>query len=399
MNIAEIDKSWNIMRAIVKSNGTLPNHIITKSNILTDILVKEMNWSQKDALFFVNLLIFNNIISYNRNNGFVTLTEDGYRVLLEDNTPYLKINLFEILPLNIVKETPEMLFYKIWEVVGTGKEDNPYYVDGKTYFNTIKRFVYGLPPTYSAFTSSLHKEGKNTSRFDWGKDLFCQIKKEEIIPFLNSLSDKINELHLSNLNVENETNEFDNLFQNIDGAVLEENSTLIVKENSMDTHKKAKIFISHNTEDKEYAKALVNLLIQLGVNDQTDIFCSSLPGLGCQFGKSFIDEIKEQYENHELVMIFIHSPRYYDSHVSLCEMGAAWILKNEHFSFLTKDCEFSMLDAVIPPTEIAFKAGQPNTYHLLNDFKDFVEKKFGLAPKSFSRWETIKSDFIKSVEQ
>lgn len=97
-------------------------------------------------------------------------------------------------------------------------------------------------------------------------------------------------------------------------------------------------------------------------------------------------------------MIFIHSPRYYNSHVSLCEMGAAWILKNEHFSFLTKDCEFSMLDAVIPPTEIAFKAGQPNTYHLLNEFKSFVEAKFGLVSKNISRWETIKADFIKAVE-
>ncbi len=97
-------------------------------------------------------------------------------------------------------------------------------------------------------------------------------------------------------------------------------------------------------------------------------------------------------------MLFIHSPRYYKSHVSLCEMGAAWIMKSEHRSFLTADCDFAMLDAVIPSTEIAFKAGQTNTYHLLNDFKEYIEQEFRLTPKSANRWDTIRDDFLKSVE-
>lgn len=327
------------------------------------------------------------------------MTEDGYRMLLEDNSPFLRINLLEILPLNIGKEPSELIFYKIWDVIGSGKDDNPYYVDGKTFFNTIKRFIPGLPPSYSAYTSSLQKDGKSTSRFDWGKDLFRRISREEIIPFLNSLSEQINQASIPSTTVdENETNKLDVLFQSTGEETVRENRSSNLTVNSMNANKNNKIFISHNTLDKGYAKALVYLLIQLGVNE-TDIFCSSFPGLGCRFGRSFIDEIKKQYEKHDLIMIFIHSPRYYNSHVSLCEMGAAWILKKEHYSFLTKDCEFSMLDAVIPPTEIAFKAGQENTYHVLNDFKSIVEERFGLTSKSISIWDTIKSDFIKSVEQ
>lgn len=46
---------------------------------------------------------------------------------------------------------------------------------------------------------------------------------------------------------------------------------------------------------------------------------------------------------------------------------------------------------------MAFRANQDNTYHLLNDFKDFIESKFGLTPKSINRWEDIKSDFINAV--
>lgn len=398
MNITELDKSWNVMRAIVRTNGILPKRIITRPNNLVEILGNEMNWSISDSQLYINLLILNRVISYDK--IYVYLTEDGYRMFLDEGTPFLKINFVENLPLNIDTDTPETVFYKIWDIIGSGKGDNPYYVDGKTFFSTIKRFISGLPPTYSAYTSSLHNEGKSTSRFDWCKDLFCLIPKEELIKFLHALSDKINELNISRSNIDNEISELDTLIQDTnEDVVIEEMSTSIESTKSMEATKKPKIFISHNSEDKEYAKALVYLLIQLGINDQTDIFCSSLPGFGCRFGKSFIDEIKEQYENHNLIMIFIHSPRYYDSHVSLCEMGAAWILKNEHYSFLTNDCEFSMLDAVIPPTEIAFKAGQDNTYHLLNDFKELVEKTFGLDPKNFSRWETIKTDFIKAVEK
>ena len=75
MNIAELDKSWNIMRAIVKSNGTLPKHIITRPNNLVDLLGNGMNWSKKDSLLYINLLILNGVISFDK--VYVYLTEDG----------------------------------------------------------------------------------------------------------------------------------------------------------------------------------------------------------------------------------------------------------------------------------------------------------------------------------
>ncbi len=68
-------------------------------------------------------------------------------------------------------------------------------------------------------------------------------------------------------------------------------------------NRSAKIFISHNSDDKEYAKALVQLLINLGIDEEKYIFCSSLPGCGVKFGTSFIDAIREQYENNRLIML------------------------------------------------------------------------------------------------
>lgn len=99
------------------------------------------------------------------------------------------------------------------------------------------------------------------------------------------------------------------------------------------------------------------MMLKLGVKDEC-IFCSSYQGFGVPYGKNIFDYIKEQYD---LLVLFIHSPRYYESHVSLNEMGAAWVLRSEHRSFLTKDCEFNQLDGVINSDEAAFRAGQEDT--------------------------------------
>lgn len=161
--------------------------------------------------------------------------------------------------------------------------------------------------------------------------------------------------------------------------------------------KTPKIFISHNTEDRAYAKAIVELMAKIGVR-YDDIFCSSFPGCGVIFGNGILNAIREQFEEYNLFVLFIHSPRFYSSAVSLNEMGAAWILKSDHRSFLTSDCEFNMLKGVIKSDEAAFKAGQDNTYHLLHDFRKVLEKFFNLAPINDATWEIIKNDFVNTVK-
>lgn len=158
-----------------------------------------------------------------------------------------------------------------------------------------------------------------------------------------------------------------------------------------------KIFISHNTKDTEYASAIVSMLITLGVK-HNDIFCSSVKGYGIPFGKKIIDTLHTQFDDYKLFVIFIHSPRYYESVVSLNEMGAAWILRCEHRSFLTNDCDFSMLTGVINSDEIAFKVGQENTEHLLHDFRHDIKDFFSLDDIPDAVWETTKNEFIEKVK-
>lgn len=157
-----------------------------------------------------------------------------------------------------------------------------------------------------------------------------------------------------------------------------------------------KVFISHNQQDKTFAKALVNLLLKLGIRKK-DIFCSSYPGFGILMGEDFINTIRDQFYQFKLTVLFVHSPRFYTSHISLCEMGAAWIQGCKVFSFLTNDCEFSELTGVIKPSEVAFRAGQENTYHLLNDFFEYLKEEFSLEA-SISSWEEYKDEFIDTVK-
>lgn len=387
MTQQDINKGLCFFESQVARLGTLPGQILMRENAFIEALSKDAEWSYKQANFFTNLLLGNKMLELR--DPFLHLTPKGYAVITADESDVLFIDLKNLLfnPNNPVEKT----FYLLWEIIGSHKDDNPFYVDGKFFYNAARQYIEGLPPSYSKYTQDLHEKGESTSRIDWYLKLFKMIPQKEVPAFLDNLSNSINTRIGEKLQQEEFETNLSILEQDLEPIDNMNN------EKSSDS-KKPKIFISHNSKDADYAKALVQLLVNLGVNEEKDVFCSSLPGCGVKFGKSFIEEIKAQYENNELIMLFIHSPRYYDSHISLCEMGAAWIMKNEHFSFLTKDCDFDMLDAVIPPTETAFKAGQENTYHLLNDFKEFIEQRFNLEPKSIHRWEIIKSDFISTTK-
>lgn len=177
-----------------------------------------------------------------------------------------------------------------------------------------------------------------------------------------------------------------------------DDNNILDKDNFHETRmKKPKIFISHKTEDSNYAKAIIAMLVALGVNHK-DIFCSSVDGYGIPFGRNIFDTLHNQFDDYRLFVIFIHSPRYYKSAISLNEMGAAWILRSEHRSFLTSDCEFSMLTGVIHRDEIAFKAGQKDTEHLLHDFRHDIKTFFSLDGINDAIWDSAKNEFIEKVK-
>jgi len=165
-----------------------------------------------------------------------------------------------------------------------------------------------------------------------------------------------------------------------------------------DVEKSKKIFISHSSGDAEFARALVNLLFSIGFKPN-EIFCSSVPGCWVREGKNFCQVIKEQFDQHKLYLIFIHSPRLYDSHVSMNEMGAAWVLQSEYSSFLTTDMQYGNMDAVVRNTDIAIKIDDEYAKHRMNEWKDRLIAWFGKDKIDENIWETFRDEFIKRMNQ
>ena len=162
--------------------------------------------------------------------------------------------------------------------------------------------------------------------------------------------------------------------------------------------KNKKIFISHSSKDKKFAEALILLLNSLNINEG-NVFCSSVPGYWIKKG-NFFEVIKEQFEHNDLYVIFIQSPRFYSSPVSLNEMGAAWALHREYYSFLTKDMDYEQMSAVVNNHDIACKVNNEDAKERLNDWMIDISRYFGKRPpKDWSLWESHRDVFLKTVRR
>lgn len=161
-----------------------------------------------------------------------------------------------------------------------------------------------------------------------------------------------------------------------------------------------KLFISHKSEDEVFVKALVKLLRLYIGSEAEKIFCSSVPNYKIGIGKEIYPEIKDQFEKHEVFMIIINSPRYYESPICLNEMGAAWIQDTECCSFLTADCEYDDLKGVIDKKFISIKVNAKDATDRMNEFICKVLDFFNLPQlelSAFSQWESDRNEFLKEV--
>lgn len=165
-------------------------------------------------------------------------------------------------------------------------------------------------------------------------------------------------------------------------------------------NKNPKIFISHTHADSEYVKHIVNLLIGMGLN-QTQVFCSSFPGFDIPIDLNIFDYLKKQFLDYNLHVIFIHSKNYYKSNVSLNEMGAAWVLRNDVTSILLPGFDFDQMTGVVNKESVSIKL-DTNEIELkdkLNQLHNKIVEEFGLVKQADIIWEENRNSFIESVRQ
>lgn len=158
-----------------------------------------------------------------------------------------------------------------------------------------------------------------------------------------------------------------------------------------------KVFISHSSEDIAFVKELVKLLEFLGVDSSEKLLCSSIEGYQIPTSEDFAEYILNQFYDYNLFVIIVHSHNYYSSPYSLNEMGAAWVLKTDFYSFLVKGFEYNDMEGVIDQRKIAVKVDATDAGARLNELKNKLVPLFKPQGVDESRWETLRDEFLKKV--
>lgn len=116
-----------------------------------------------------------------------------------------------------------------------------------------------------------------------------------------------------------------------------------------------KIFISHTSRNKDFGNTLVELLRNVGIKEDEIIFTSNI-AYGIPVGQNIFNWLKTQIEDKPFV-IYLLSEEYYESVACLNEMGAAWIVENEHAAIFTPSFNLSSKEfqnGALDPREIGF---------------------------------------------
>lgn len=152
------------------------------------------------------------------------------------------------------------------------------------------------------------------------------------------------------------------------------------------------IFISHAVANKELADKFVDLLeTGIGISD-SDIFCSSLEGLGIPSGTNFIDFIHKQISDPKVVILLL-TPEYFNSSFCLCELGASWILSHNIIPLLVPPLEYSDVKAVLTGVQV-HKIDQKTD---LNEMQGELTSALNRKGKSFARWEVKRDKFLEGL--
>ena len=142
---------------------------------------------------------------------------------------------------------------------------------------------------------------------------------------------------------------------------------------------------------------MVKLLEFLGVDTPQKLLCSSIKGYQIPTSEDFAEYILKQYYDYNLFVIIVHSHNYYSSPYSLNEMGAAWVLKTDCFSFLVKGFEYNDMEGVINQRAISVKVDVDDAGARLNELKNKLVSLFKPQGVNESRWETLRDEFLEKV--
>jgi TIR domain-containing protein len=153
-----------------------------------------------------------------------------------------------------------------------------------------------------------------------------------------------------------------------------------------------RVFISHAAKDKSLVDPFVDLLVTGVGLTNNQVFCTSVEGLGIPAGKNFIQVIKSEIQNPELVIVLL-SPNYYESVFCLCELGASWALSHEAHPLLVPPLEFRDVKDVLTGVQLE-KVDDPVG---LSNLRDHICALFDIKDVPTARWDAKKNGFLEKL--
>lgn len=162
---------------------------------------------------------------------------------------------------------------------------------------------------------------------------------------------------------------------------------------------KYKLFLSHSRKDEKIVEAFVNFMYKIGLTEK-DIICTSVPSTKIPTSEDIYEYLNTALSEEGIYVVFFLSDNYYSSPVCLNEMGAAWLKKSGSLNLLLPGFDYNDMRGVVNKNKIGIKLGicDGMTKASFNDFKEFLEDKFGLE-LSYNRWEAARDEFLNtSVE-
>lgn len=152
------------------------------------------------------------------------------------------------------------------------------------------------------------------------------------------------------------------------------------------------VFISHAVKNKDIADKLVDLLeTGVGISD-SEIFCSSLEGLGIPGGTNFVEFIRKQIKDPKVVILLL-SEDYFDSQFCLAELGASWVLSHRVVPILVPPLEYGDVKAVLTGVQL-LKINDSNS---LNQVQSDLIEALDIKGKAFARWESKRNRFLDGI--
>ena len=317
---------------------------------------------------------------------FICLTQKGYDYV---QGGVFLCNTIDLLKFVDLRSESEKQFNLLWDIIGNDKTAL-FYVKGSLFYELASSILEGLPSSYTSYLISLDKQKQ--SRSIWYRNFYLGMSLDQRKIFLQGLSDII-------------ANEYEEFypFQQTDESdeilwaanSIEENERL---SENMEKEKKNKIFISHSSADKKVVEALVDLLIIIGVNKPEQMFCSSCPPFDVKVNNDIFATLKEQYDKYHLYMIYMLSDNYYNSPVSLNEMGAGWVLQYDYQCITLPGFSPNDIKGCVDAKKKALVLDSETLRLELNDFIDEIVKLMKLPPIDPKLLETKKDRFISAIK-